>query len=70
MAAGAVRSAESWPPPPSRSTFPKEKRKWGRMENRALREYVRARAEDQMKAGDEEGCKATAGEAIKALSGE
>jgi len=31
---------------------------------------MRARAEDQMKAGDEEGCKATAGEAIKALSGE
>ena len=31
---------------------------------------MRAKAEDQMKAGDEEGCKKTAGELVKALGGE
>ena len=31
---------------------------------------MRAKAEDQMKAGDEDGCKKTAGELVKALGGE
>ena len=31
---------------------------------------IRAKAEDQLKAGDEDGCKKTAGELLKALGGE